>query len=120
MESRDLVSVSRPIFASLGLEDLRSRDIEHCKEMVYQNFYNSNILFVVFAGKKQSKHGGKMPETWKFSGQKHGRPQKLFQGVISIFCLSSPSCWRYNANARSQIVLPFLHQNKNAPCYAGA
>jgi len=35
MESRDLVSVSRPIFASLGLEGFRSRDFEYCKEMVY-------------------------------------------------------------------------------------
>jgi len=27
--------VSRPIFASLGLEGFRSRDFEYCKEMVY-------------------------------------------------------------------------------------
>ena len=37
-------------------------------------------MFVVFAGKKQPKHIGKMPETSKNSSQKHGRPQKLFQG----------------------------------------
>ena len=36
-------------------------------------------MFVVFAGKKQPKHDGKMPETWKNSSQKLGRPQKLFQ-----------------------------------------
>ena len=44
MESRDLVSVSIPIFASLGPESLRSllglevfrsRDFEYSKEMVY-------------------------------------------------------------------------------------
>ena len=44
MESRDMVSVARPIFASLGLEgfrsrlgleSFRSRDFEYCKEMVY-------------------------------------------------------------------------------------
>ena len=43
MESRDLVSVSRPIFAILsleglrsrrGLEGYRSRDFEYCEEMV--------------------------------------------------------------------------------------
>jgi len=40
-ESRDFVSVSRPIFASLGLEGVRSRlegyrsrDFAYCKEMV--------------------------------------------------------------------------------------
>jgi len=52
MEFRDLVSVSRPIFTSLGLEGFRSRlglegfrsrDFEYCKEMVYKNFYNLNI-----------------------------------------------------------------------------
>jgi len=44
MESREFVLVSRPIFASLGLEgfrsrlgleDFRSRDFEYCKETVY-------------------------------------------------------------------------------------
>jgi len=30
-------------------------------------------LFVVFAGKKQPKHVGKMTETKKNSSQKHGR-----------------------------------------------
>ena len=46
MESRDSVSrlVSRPIFAShgfegfrfrLGLEGVKSRDFEYCKEMIY-------------------------------------------------------------------------------------
>jgi len=61
MESRDLVSVSRPIFASLGfrLEGFRSRHFEYCKEMVYLNFYNSTIFFVVFSGKKLPKHVGK-------------------------------------------------------------
>ena len=35
--------VSRTMFVSLGLESFRSRDFEYCKEMVYQNFYNSKI-----------------------------------------------------------------------------
>jgi len=35
MESRDWVSVSRPIFASLSLEGFRFRNFEYCKEMVY-------------------------------------------------------------------------------------
>jgi len=34
MESRDLVSVSRPIFASLGLEGYRCRGFEYCEEML--------------------------------------------------------------------------------------
>ena len=34
MQSRDLVSVSRLIFASLGLEGFRSRDFEYCEETV--------------------------------------------------------------------------------------
>jgi len=34
MEYRDLVSVSRTVFAGLGLEGFRSRDFECCKEMV--------------------------------------------------------------------------------------
>jgi len=33
--------------------------------MVYSNFYNSTIIFVVFASKKQPKHVGKMPEISK-------------------------------------------------------
>ena len=74
MEFRHLVYVSRPIFASLGLEALRarlglegfrSRDFEYCKEMVYWNFLIQRFLFVVFAGKKQPKHVGKKPEIWK-------------------------------------------------------
>jgi len=42
----DLVSVSRPIFASLGLglEGFRSRDFECCKEMVHLNLYSSMIF----------------------------------------------------------------------------
>jgi len=57
----------------------------------------------------------------KNSSQKHGRPQKLFQGgANSIFCLSFPCCWRYSANARSQNALPFLHHNENDPCYTRA
>jgi len=83
-------------------------------------FLQFKHFFVVFAGKKQPKHVEKMPETWKNSSQKHGRLQKLFQIASSIFCLSSPCCWRYNANARSQNALPFLHHNEIAPCYAGA
>jgi len=55
MEWRDLAL--RPIFASLGLEGFRSQDFECCKETFYQIF-----LFVVFAGKKQPKHVGTMPE----------------------------------------------------------
>jgi len=35
MESQDLISVSRPIFVTLGLEGFRSRDFEYFKEMVY-------------------------------------------------------------------------------------
>jgi len=57
----------------------------------------------------------------KTSCQKHGCQQKLFQrGANLIFCLSFPCWWRCNANARSQNAFPFLHHNKNAPCYAGA
>jgi len=65
MECRDLASVSRPIFASLGLEGFRSRDFDYCKEKVYKNWYNSTIFDVVLAAKKQPKYVGKMPEIWK-------------------------------------------------------
>ena len=75
-ESRDLVSVSRSMFASLGLsldgfrsrlglEGFRSRDFEYCKEMVYQNSCNSKIFVCCISSKKQPKHVGKMPEIWK-------------------------------------------------------
>jgi len=56
MESPDLFSVwrgvTRPIFASLGLEGFRSRNFEYCKEMVFEISVIQIFLFVVFAGKK--------------------------------------------------------------------
>jgi len=56
MESRGLVSVSSPIFASLGLKGFRSRigldgyrsrEFENRNEMVQQFFYNSTILYLL-------------------------------------------------------------------------
>jgi len=64
MESGDLVTVSRrdlsrdPFLSlglegfrsrlGIGLEGFRSRDIEYCKEMVFQNFYNSTIFCLLY------------------------------------------------------------------------
>jgi len=92
MESRDLVSVSRPIFASFGLEDFRSRDLEYCKEMVCRKFYNLTIFFVTFSSKKQLKHVGKMPKIWKkFNESGNGVFNKNF-GKMHKF-LKSRSFW---------------------------
>jgi len=49
-----------------------------------------------------------------------GIRRNFSSGGNSIFCLSFPCCWRYNANSRSQNALSFLHHNENAPCYKGA
>ena len=59
----------------LGLETLNIAKKWFIKIYIIQIF-----LFVVFAGKKQPKHVGKMPETWRNPSQKHGRLQKRFQG----------------------------------------
>jgi len=77
MESRDLVSVSGLVSVSKvsGLEILNIAKKWFIKIFIIQIF-----SYVVFAGKKQSKHIAKMPETRKNSSQKHGRPQKIFQG----------------------------------------
>jgi len=48
-----------------------------------------------------------------------GVRRNVSRGASSIFCLSSPCCWRYNANARSQNALPFLHYNVNSPATQG-
>jgi len=47
--------VSRPIFASLGLEGYRSQDLEYCKKWFSKTFLFQRLLFVVFSGKKQQK-----------------------------------------------------------------
>jgi len=77
--SSDVVSrrVSRPIFASLGLEGYGSRSRRlQLSVLKVSGLETSNIankwfskisiiqifLFAVFAGKKQPKHVGKMPE----------------------------------------------------------
>ena len=64
MESRDFVSVLRPIFASLGLEGFRSRldTLTIAKKCYSKIFIIQQFLFAVFAGKKQRKQFGKMPE----------------------------------------------------------
>ena len=80
MESRDLVSLSRPIFASLGLEGSGFENLHIAKKLFIKISIIQIFLFVVFAGKKKPNHAGKTPENWKNSSQKHGRPQKLFQG----------------------------------------
>jgi len=48
----------------LGVEGYRSRDFECCKEMIskisiIQRFF---VCCIAFAGKKQPKHVGKIPE----------------------------------------------------------
>ena len=77
MESRDFVSVSRPIFASVGLESFRSRSQASCFETlntaairlgkisVIQHFFSA-----ISAAKKQPKEAGNMPEICKFSPSK--------------------------------------------------
>ena len=59
MESPDFVSVlrrvSRPIFASLGLEGFRFWDFEYCKEMVCLHFYNSTIFCLLYLQEKTTK-----------------------------------------------------------------
>jgi len=59
--------VSRPdfgVFASLGLEGFRSRldTLTITKKWYSKIFIIQQFLFVVFAGKKQPKQYGKMPE----------------------------------------------------------
>jgi len=45
----------------------------------------------------------------------HGRSQKFFQGRATwTFCLSFSSCWRCNANRRSQNALLFPHHKENS------
>ena len=76
MGSRDLVSARlETIFASLGfgLEGFRSRDWILQRNVLIQFYNSTTFLFVVFAGKKQPKHVGKMPEIWKNSSQKRWR-----------------------------------------------
>jgi len=98
MESRDLVSVSRPIFANLGLgfegcryrlglEAFRSRDFEYCKKWYIKIlFKNLKILFVVFAGKKQPKHVGKMAEAWKkFTSEARASAETFPGGQVRYF-----------------------------------
>ena len=63
MESRDLVSkVSGLVSVSkaTGLQTLNIAKEWFSKPSIFQWF-----LFVLFAGKKQSKQVGKMPEIWK-------------------------------------------------------
>jgi len=115
--SRDL---SRDPFLRVSVSKVSGLETLNIAKIWFINIYIIQIfLFVVFAGKKQPKHMGKMPETLKTSSQKHGPPQKLFHGANSIFFLSFPCCWWYNANARSQNALLFLHHNENAPATQG-
>jgi len=80
MESRDLVSVSRPILRisvskvsslvsiskAAGLETLNISKKCHSKISITQQ-----LLFVVFAAKKQPKPVGKILEIWKKIGKMH-------------------------------------------------
>jgi len=63
MESRDLISVSRRIFASLGLEGLETLNI--AKKWLIKNYMIQRFLLVVLAGKKHPKAVGKMQEILK-------------------------------------------------------
>ena len=116
MESRDLVSVSRPIFASLGfrLEGFRSRHFEYCKEMVYLNFYNSTIFFCCIFRQETTKTCGKMADIWKNSTQKWW--QRLFKKIrqnaqilksrVSVSNLKSRvsvSVWEFLMKSRSRL-----------------
>jgi len=130
MESRDLLS--RPIFASLslerlrsrlglGLEGFRSRDFAYSKKWLIKISIIQIFLFAVFASKKQPKHDGKMPKTWKNSSQKHGGPQKLFQGgkLDILFILSMLLTIQCQCTFTERLCPFYLHHNENAPCYAG-
>jgi len=55
MESRDLVSLSRPIFASLGLEGSGFENLHIAKKLFIKISIIQIFLFVVFAGKKKTK-----------------------------------------------------------------
>jgi len=90
--------VSRSIFASLGLEGFksrlglecfRSRDFEHCKEIVYQNLYNSTIFCLLYLQVKTAKTRRKMPEIKKKLFQKCERHFFLISAKSTNFDVSS-------------------------------
>ena len=85
MESRDLFSVVNlgleGFRSRFGLEGFRFRDFEYCKVIVYKNLDYSNIFSLLYLQVRNNQNTSKKCQNFeKNSSEKHGRPQKLFQG----------------------------------------
>ena len=129
MDSRGLVS--GPIFASLGLgthiceSRSRSRRFQVSRLWILQRnsllkFLPIQIFCLLYLQVRNNQNmSEKFQKLEKIQVRSTGVRRHFSREESSIFCLSSPCCWWYNANARSQNALPFLHHNENAPATQG-